>query len=693
MKLLILALAFVSQLVTSTATQAEAVRMESVQAELITENKNFVVGDNWAALVLTHDNDWHTYYKNAGDAGIATNLTFDLSDDVKVSEFFWPTPHKLSFSADLVNYGYEGLTILPFKVNVPEAYLGRKVSMKADLSLKANLLVLMCKDICLPGTASFDIKRDVSRFAVEDKTSAYLFKKAFAKLPSNNNSTVSAVVKGDNVEITIPTTSAEIPKVFIPSDEGIINDSQAQAFSKTSNGYKLVLEKDMYLDTIPENFGGVLIFSDDSAQAYGNSQLPDSLTAVEQLKEKKADNTGAPSFIAMLFFAFIGGLILNLMPCVLPVLSLKVMSLVKYKDTGAGYIHGLYYTAGVMISFLALAGVLVSLRESGEALGWGFQLQNASFVVFLISLLTLLALSLFGVFNFGATLARLEGQKVYKSGTLNSFMGGVLATIVATPCTAPFMGAAMAYALSQSAFVTFSVFAMLAFGLAFPYLLLSFKPAALKFMPKPGVWMESFKQFLGFPMAASVVWLLWVLSAQKGVDAVLMALILVFILSFLSWVYGRFISLKGGKIYRTVSLLLVLATALIAVISVSQSVASIHVTKETVKTETLSFDKARIKKLNAEGKTVFLRFTANWCITCKVNESLVIKTEDVQNALNEAGVIQMIADWTNKDAVIAKEIESFGRSGIPLYVFYRPEGKTDVLPEVITKQMIIDKIK
>ncbi len=683
-RFLIILSAFITAFVTTSNAQATEITkldLEYVTAELISKSKTLHAGTNHFAIMLDHEDQWHTYYKNPGDAGIATSLTLkNAPEDIQVSSLVWPQPYKFPFPPNLTNYGYKDVAILPFTIEIPKSYVGKKVSLTAELN------TLICKDICLPGFGEFSITRQTKAEPVINNTHAYYIKKGYDFVPQN--STESFDINVDNQNVILHFKTVHIPKLFIPSDEGVINDSQAQKFIKTNTGYKLILEKDDYLEALPENFGGILVLKDNSALAYGNAQH--AATAPNLSTVQDEDTIVETSLFVML--AFIGGLILNLMPCVLPVLSLKVMSLVKYKDSGAGYIHGLYYTLGVVLSFLILASTLVILKQSGEAIGWGFQLQNPTFVIILIALLSFISLSLFGVFNIGTSLTQLEGKKVYKSGKLNAFMAGILATIVATPCTAPFMGVSMAYALSQDNITTYLVFVSLGLGLAFPYLLLSFKPSALKFIPKPGAWMERFKQFLGFPMLASILWLLWVIAAQKGSDAVLIALMMIFVLSLISWIYGNFVSLKGSKTYRFISSLILIVLSLFAIQQASQSIHTLKEQATSPQQTVINFDKQKIKTLNAEGKTVFLRFTANWCITCKANEKLVINTTEVQTALNNNNIVQMVADWTNKSEKIAQEIERLGRSGIPLYVFFYPNGKEVILPEVINKSLILAQI-
>ena len=437
---------------------------------------------------------------------------------------------------------------------------------------------------------------------------------------------------------------------------------------------------------------------DSATLANANDQgisesMPD--TSLKASNESGADE----SILLAILFAFIGGMILNLMPCVLPVLSLKIMGFIKQAGEEKSKLrkHGLAFTFGVLISFWALAGLLLILRAGGEYLGWGFQLQSPSFVIVLSVLLFLFGLSLFGVFEIGVTLTAV-GQNTPKGSTYTgSFFSGILATIVATPCTAPFMGSALGFALSQPAYVSMLIFTALGLGMALPYVLLTSIPALLKYVPKPGAWMETFKQFMGFLMVATVLWLIWVLSLQTGAEGVLILLGSLLLVSLSGWIYGRWSvlhkSLKTRRIAQLISGLILagaLALSLMYIKPVSASTGSVH-TQGLIEWQT--FSPELVAQLRSEKKPVFIDFTAAWCLSCQVNEKVAFGSEEVQKAFADKGIAALKADWTNKDEVIAKELAKFGRNSVPLYVLYLPDQEAVLLPEILTPDIVLGYLK
>lgn len=438
---------------------------------------------------------------------------------------------------------------------------------------------------------------------------------------------------------------------------------------------------------------------DSATLANANDQgisesMPDS-SSLGAANESGADE----SILLAILFAFIGGMILNLMPCVLPVLSLKIMGFIKQAGEEKSKLrkHGLAFTFGVLISFWALAGLLLILRAGGEYLGWGFQLQSPSFVIVLSVLLFLFGLSLFGVFEIGVTLTAV-GQNTPKGSTYTgSFFSGILATIVATPCTAPFMGSALGFALSQPAYVSMLIFTALGLGMALPYVLLTSIPALLKYVPKPGAWMETFKQFMGFLMVATVLWLIWVLSLQTGAEGVLILLGSLLLVSLSGWIYGRWSvlhkSLKTRRIAQLISGLILagaLALSLMYIKPVSASTGSVH-TQGLIEWQT--FSPELVAQLRSEKKPVFIDFTAAWCLSCQVNEKVAFGSEEVQKAFAAKGIAALKADWTNKDEVIAKELAKFGRNSVPLYVLYLPDKEAVLLPEILTPDIVLGYLK
>lgn len=408
-------------------------------------------------------------------------------------------------------------------------------------------------------------------------------------------------------------------------------------------------------------------------------------------------------FLVVLILAFAGGVVLNLMPCVLPVLSLKIFDFVQRAGNKRGHLlaHGLSFTAGTVLSFWVLAGLLMVLRYAGYGLGWGFQLQSPAFLVILSAFFLFFALHLFGVFEMGYLFTRLRRGDENK-GLGGSFLAGVTATIVATPCTGPFMGTALAYGFTQSNLVSFLVFTFLALGVAFPYLMLSLAPGLARFLPKPGAWMEHLKQFMGFPLLATVVWLAWVFGRQTGIDAMAMLLVLLVAAGLAAWVLGKWMALHHPGHIRLTAALVALAifapTLTWVLYGLNHKPATNVVTEEALSDivpgpGTITWRKftpETLEALRAQGRAVFIDFTADWCITCKVNERVALSKPEVAAAFAEKNVVALKADWTNSDEVVTKALEGYGRNSIPLYVYY-PAGQGDhkILPQVLTPGIVV----
>jgi thiol:disulfide interchange protein len=407
---------------------------------------------------------------------------------------------------------------------------------------------------------------------------------------------------------------------------------------------------------------------------------------------------GSPSVVLALVFAFIGGIILNLMPCVLPVLSLKIMGIVHQagESSQEKLKHGVLFTFGVLISFWILAGLLLALRAGGEQLGWGFQLQSPAFVTVLSIFLFLFGLSMFGVFEIGTSLMSVGQGAANKSAYTGSFTSGILATVVATPCTAPFMGSALGFALSQPATVSLLVFTFLGLGMAAPYLFLTMSPKLLQFIPKPGAWMESMKQFMGFLLMATVLWLLWVLSLQTGSEGVLILLAALLLVGLGGWVFGRWGNIAKSQptrgIAQTVALVSIVGAMFFSLTNITAQTSEATGNHKQGRIEWQKFSPELVDRLRAEGKPVFIDFTAAWCLSCQMNEKVAFGVEEVQNAFIEKGIAAIKADWTNKDSVIAQSLASFGRNSVPLYVLYAPNREAVLLPELLTPNLVLDAL-
>ncbi|HSQ74837.1 MAG TPA: thioredoxin family protein [Bacteroidota bacterium] len=446
----------------------------------------------------------------------------------------------------------------------------------------------------------------------------------------------------------------------------------------------------------------------DVAQAISPAAAPSVASGVLQGGDSTKSGSTRPvgaagessiSLAVALLFAFLGGMILNLMPCVLPVLSLKIMGMVKQAGEAPRerLKHGALFTFGVVASFWVLAGIMLLLQAGGEQLGWGFQLQSPSFVIVLSIFLFLFGLSMFGVFEIGTSLTGVGQGVAGGSSYTSSLISGVLATTVATPCTAPFMGSALGFTLGAPAYVAFLVFTFVGLGMAAPYLLLTTIPALLKFIPKPGAWMESMKQFMGFLLIATVLWLIWVLSLQTGADGVVILLAALLLVALGGWIFGRWGNIAKEKPTRRIAQVIALVAvagglffSLTNIKAKEQETAGVH---RQGSIEWLTYTPELVEGLKAEGRTVFLDFTAAWCLSCQVNEKVAFSSEEVQNEFARRGIATVRADWTNHDETITRALAAFGRNSVPLYVLYAPGKDPVLLPEIITPGIVLEALR
>jgi len=403
-----------------------------------------------------------------------------------------------------------------------------------------------------------------------------------------------------------------------------------------------------------------------------------------------------------LLFSFLGGIILNLMPCVLPVLSIKIMGIISqaHDEHTKPWQHGWVFTLGVLVSFWVLAGALLILKAGGSQLGWGFQLQEPAFIIFLALFMFLFGLTMFGVFEMGTSLTTVEGKTGNRGGFLGSFISGVTATIVATPCTAPFMGSALGFALTQPVWASMLVFTSLGLGMASPFILISSVPALMKYIPKPGRWMESLKQFMGFLLVATVIWLLWVLGIQVGSNALIIVLFALLISAIAAWIYGRWGNLAMPKKTRIIAIIIALIILVGANSWVFMNIDDFSISQKqvSVKGEGLDwqpFSQEEVDKLIASDKPVFIDFTAAWCLSCQLNEQVAFSSEEVQDKFQELGITAFKADWTKRDAAITKALAKFGRHSVPLYVLYDGKKNTEpvLLPEIINPDIVLDALE
>ncbi|MCJ2138001.1 thioredoxin family protein [Methylobacterium sp. J-026] len=643
---------------------------------------------------------WHVYWRNPGDSGLPPEVTWTLPAGFNAGAIRWPAPERIPI-ATLMNYGYEGEVTLLVPVTPPPS-----LDPATPVEIRAKLTYLVCETECVPGSADLALTLPVGA-PRPDPDIAALFARARAALPAPALWPLRLSSQGDTLRLDFAAAGLRPDAVrnaaYFPYAETAIDNAAAQVMSVDGTGLHLTLARSSPTDPAPEALPGVLtldeVTEDGSrhlAFAYGDEpMLPAVGPPVDAATPRPASvpDGDALTLATAAAFAFLGGLILNLMPCVFPVLSIKVLGLVRHAGESPARLrlHGFAYTAGVLASFLGLAALLIALKGGGAAIGWGFQLQSPAVVAGLAYLLFAMGLNLSGAVQIGGRLAGLGDGLARRAGLSGSFFTGVLATLVATPCTAPFMGSAVGFALTQSAGVALAVFASLGLGLALPFLALTLWPPALRALPRPGAWMETLKQGLAFPVYATVAWLIWVLAQQVEPRGLLAALIGLVLVSFAAWAWerGRGAAPGAARIAQVCAALALFAVAALA-LTLPQDRAGPGAQAFTGGTE--PFTQARLDTLVNAGRPVFVNMTAAWCITCAVNETTSLSTKAVRTAMTERGVTYLKGDWTNQNPEITRLLEKHGRSGVPLYLLYAGAGEPLVLPQILTEGTVLQAL-
>ncbi len=702
-------------------TMAGPVRSAHTEAALVSETNGIQPGGMLrVALRLRMDPQWHTYWINPGDSGLGTSLRWTLPESFSAGSIQWPFPEIIR-RPPLATYGYEN-----------EVWLFTEITAPAYLKTGENILIrvradwLECAEPCLPGRAEFSLELPVLEQPAANPAWDQGALPFLARLPQPLPPEVFSFEQTEGALILkisprlFPSPQAVEDAYFFPWDSELIEHAAPQTLTQTPAAYSLEIPRSRLKPGLVEELAGVLVLTiDGKKQAYEVSLtekdlLQDikpqaSVVAIHELPlrddAKKIPfaasvRAKSTSFWVVLAFAFLGGLILNLMPCVLPVLSLKILGFVSQRHEPEKLrTHGLIWTGGVLVSFWLLSAAMLVLRWGGSSLGWGFQLQSPVIVTALLLIFALLTLNLAGFFEVGLLLTRFGGTaRPEKNG--QAFAAGVLAVAAATPCAAPFMGAAIGYALTQPVPVVFAVFTFLGLGMAFPFLLLSFVPRALGFLPKPGPWMNTFKKVLALPLGLTTVWLGWVLAVQ--VDAAALKWIFGAILSCAAAaiLYGRFQHAgyrgKAGAHRLSGMALAALVAGAAATLWLAHQTARPQpaAAKETGGIAWKTFSREEVSRLVQEGRPVFIDFTARWCLSCQVNDRLVFQTPRVAQAFQEKGISVFKADWTSKDTAIAEALAGYGRASVPLYVLY--DGKNPAprfLPEVLTPGLVIEALE
>jgi DsbC/DsbD-like thiol-disulfide interchange protein/cytochrome c biogenesis protein CcdA/thiol-disulfide isomerase/thioredoxin len=636
-------------------------------------------------LYFKLEKGWHIYWKNAGDAGEPPKINWTMPEGVSAEELGFPAPKRLPIGP-LMDYGYEDEVIFPIKI-VGESPTGIG---GVPYTLKAHITWIVCSDSCIPGKADLQTDFEWIPFNTYDPETSRLqelLKKTEENLPKalQSNSKAIFAPTANGFLLSVEAGQRETSAVFFPSEPNLIDNPAPQKLTPTAKGFQLELKRDQYLKATPAQLPGLI--------ELGGGRNFEFVAVPGKVALASSFHFGELLRVAGL--AFLGGILLNLMPCVFPVLFLKGLALLNSRNEERGRLraHGAVYAAGIVVSFWALVGLLLILRGAGATLGWGFQFQSPVFLSLMAGLLFFLGLSLAGQFEIGLTLTSAGGALAQKQGFAGSFFTGVLAVVVATPCAAPFMGVAVGYALAQSAVVTFVIFTALALGLAAPYVALTLQPAWTRVLPKPGVWMEILKQATAVPIFGTAIWLVWVVASTYGTGVLLELLVCFLLLAVAGWFLGRWPAKRWATIMAALILAGVVVLSLFAPKRLADTVASAQATSAGSSSDWQPWSAEAVAKARADGKPVFVDFTAKWCLSCQVNERVALEKPEVREAFEKAHVVKFKADWTQHDDAIANELSSLGRNGVPVYALYKPgASEPELLPEALTPGIVLDAL-
>jgi thiol:disulfide interchange protein len=628
-------------------------------------------------LVLTLEEHWHVYWINAGDSGEPPKITWTLPTGLTAGPMQFPTPSRLPLGP-LMDFGYEDTVAFPVLLTASPKLKPGPVHLDAKVSW------LVCREVCIPGKANLGLNLTVGPASAAPAEPAGALGEALTLIPKPFFPDARLTITGGKSDLvfTLITGERETNAEFYPFDQEQIANAADQQIEPLPDGVRLRVQRAPELTKLPKQMHGVFKLSDTAAYEFTAPVTPGEIP-VTISKANTGAATSTLTSLGAIGLAFLGGIILNLMPCVFPVLFLKGLALVQSSGEERSRLrsHGLVYTLGILVSFWAIVAVLLILRAGGTQAGWGFQLQSPIFLAVLASGIFFFALSLAGQFELGLSLTSAGGELAKKQGYTGSFFTGVLATVVATPCTAPLMGAAIGFALAQPAPITFAVFTALGLGLATPYLLLSFQPAWTRILPRPGAWMEIFKQLTAVIFFATVIWLTYVygslFTGSQSIYQVALLLGCFLLLAVAGWVLGKWPAKWPSAITAVVLAAIALAIPL-------------YQPKDT-NLVWQPYSRQTLDAARAAGHPVFIDFTAAWCLSCQVNERLVLRSKDVQRKFADANVTLLKADWTQYDAEITKELASLNRSGVPTYVIYPTPNTSpaDVLPELLTKDIVL----
>lgn len=709
------------------STQSELSITDPVTVKLVSETKSLQPGQpTWVAIHMSIAKHWHSYWKNPGDAGMPLTITWNLPEGFTADQLQWPTPKRFDVNS-AIGFGYEDEVTLLAQITPPASF-----NASSPVNLGAEIRWVVCDEsTCLPGEATISLPLPVESTTPQlDNNSTTLFTKARAQIPQKNLS-VTAQRNKDCIELTL-TNEGPLSfhdALFFPEENKTIDykkDVTVQHSENNPTQHTLALKEVNSSSTQTSNLKGILVLNTTGSPKSFEIDIPinsDEIAEADDLSytvgnraAALTDGTLTPQndfefqggIALAIVFAFLGGMILNLMPCVLPVISFKILSFVKLAGESRKLIfrHGLAFSFGVLLSFWVLAGVLLTLQAYGRTVGWGFQLQEPLFVATLATVLLVFALSLFGLFEIGTSMISMASQAPSNknNGLFGSFLNGVLATAVATPCTGPFLGSAVGFAVTLSAPLALLIFTSLGLGMSLPYLILAAFPSLLRFLPRAGNWMITFKEVMGFLMLATVLWLIWIFGAQTNSLAISILLAGFFFMAIACWIYGRWATPLKKRMTRTIGLIAALGFFAVGTYAVAMSTSSwvevmggessVTANATANADEWEEFSAERVAELRKQGIPVFVDFTAKWCLICQVNHA-VLTTKEVDKTFHDKGVVKMKADWTKRDNAIAAELRKFGRNSVPLYVLYGNDEavQPQILPQVLTPETVIDSLK
>lgn len=689
-------------------------RTERIEAELVPMSAWAAPGSTAVVAIRQQiEPGWHTYWRNPGDSGGATTLTWSAPAGIEPGEIVWPVPERQRL-AGLMNYGYSGVVYLPVPVEIPAT-----ARAGTTLPLTVRALFLVCSDeMCVPDELTLRLDVKVRQGAAPpDPRHGSAIAAVLEQAP--RPAAIEARVALEGGVLTLSAAGGPLaagdpgPSYFFPFEGGVIDHPAAQVGAWGPQGLTLRLQpgRAVAANGLTGPVSGVLttahgafeIKAEPGAALAGTSGSGELAAATDGgAGDAAAGGTGAAVFLQAVLFAILGGLILNLMPCVFPILAMKAASLAaSAHDVRRARRDGLAFLAGVLTTFLVLAGALLALRAAGEAIGWGFQLQSPPVTAGLALLMLAVALNLSGVFHIGAGLQGAgSGPLARLPGAPGAFLTGVLAVVVAAPCTAPFMAFALGAALLMPWPMALLVFLGLGLGLALPFVVVSLTPGLLARLPRPGPWMERLKGLLAFPMYATALWLAWVFSRQTGADALGLLFVAGLLLALGAWLIGggqaERMAGKGGRLHLTAGVvaLLLAGAALFTAAQVPVSQPEAAVSRPGAGPAAAPWSVAAVEAAQAEGRPVLVNFTADWCVTCKINERTSLASAGVTAAIERSNAVYLVGDWTRRDDAITAELQRHGRSGVPLYLLYSPSApEPRILPQLLTEGVIIGALK